>query len=135
VNGPLDDVARTLYRMRLKVGWSQEELARLASVPVDEIVAYEFEPAALSSGMALCVFDAMPPDARDLSLFDSPTLSLPPSPPIQLAPDMDASVHEISAAFAIDKRDFAQALEDLDRLWHAVPARRGSASSCSTRRP
>nr|MDP9121251.1 helix-turn-helix domain-containing protein [Acidobacteriota bacterium] len=115
MTGSLADVARVFHKIRLTRGWSREELARLAGVSADAIVAYESEPAVLSSHIALRVFDAIPPDPRDMSLFDSPAPPFPSSPPAWLMTEMDARMHEFSAAQAIDKRELSRALKDLDR--------------------
>jgi transcriptional regulator with XRE-family HTH domain len=115
MTGSLADVGRVFHKIRLQRGWSREELAQEAGVPVDAIAAYESESPVLTSRIALRVFDAVPPDPRDLSLFDYPTPGFPSSPPGWLLNEMDARMHEFAAAIAIDKREFAQALDDLDR--------------------
>ena len=81
---------------------------------VDAIAAYESEPAALSVPIAVRVYEALPLDYQD-ALFAVPTTSCPSSPPGWPTPEMEARVEEIGAAFAIDKRDLAEALDSLDR--------------------
>ena len=88
---------------------------------MDAIAAYESESPVLPSRIALRVFDAWAPDPRDLSLFDSPTPGFPSSPPGWLMNEMEVRMHEFTAAFAIDKRDFAQALDHLDRALSLGP--------------
>jgi tetratricopeptide (TPR) repeat protein len=113
---PLADLARAFHKTRLKLGWSPEKLAQEAGVPVDAIVAYESDPEAISPELAIRLFDAVPPDPRDL-----PTPSLPPDPS-RLA-NMEAQMNAIGAAFAIDKRDLSEALDYLERGLSYGPSR------------
>lgn len=127
----LVDIARILHQTRLKRGLSQEDLAARAGVPVAEIAAYESDPAALSAKLALRVFEAEPPDAEDLVLSDPPEgspdlgfpdLAFPSAPPAGMLNDMEARMHEMGAALAIDKREFSRALEDLNRALSLRPS-------------
>jgi len=122
MTGLLPNVAHLLHGVRLRLDWSREELAKKAGVGVDAIVAYESEPAALSIQIALRVFEALPPDVRDLVFLDCPPLQFPSSPPALPINEMEARMHEFGAAIAIDKRDFAQALDDLDRALSLRPS-------------
>jgi tetratricopeptide (TPR) repeat protein/DNA-binding XRE family transcriptional regulator len=126
MNDSLADVGRVLHEIRLRRGWSQEELAQKAGVPVAAIIAYESESPVLPSRIALRVFDALPPDPRDQSLFDAPMPGFPSSPPGWLMNEMEVRMHEFTAAFAIDKRDFSQALAHLDRALSIDPCKERS---------
>jgi transcriptional regulator with XRE-family HTH domain len=109
----LGEIARILHKMRLRRGWSQEELAAVTGLPIATIAAYESEPTVLTTKTALQVFDGMPPEAQDRSPDAASALADSPSP--ELLARMDARVQEIAAAFAIDKGNLGEAVRDLDR--------------------
>ena len=78
---PLAEVAHLLREMRLSRGWSREELAQKAGLPLAEVTAYESDPIRLEPGVALRIFEAMPPEPADDRLFSS----APELPPCLLA--------------------------------------------------
>jgi ribosome-binding protein aMBF1 (putative translation factor) len=55
----LVSIAASLREMREKCGWSREELAQMAGVPVDLIRGYEADPASLTHATLSQVLEAM----------------------------------------------------------------------------
>ena len=111
-------IAAVFHGMRLKRGWSREELAQKSDLPLEVIVAYESDPASLSAHDALRILDAMPPE-----MFDE-DLPFPPSssPPPWLLNEMEARLFEVEAALRIDQARFREALELLNRALSLRPS-------------
>jgi tetratricopeptide (TPR) repeat protein len=121
--------------MRLRRGWSREELAQRSDLPLDVIVAYESDPASLSSQTALRILDGMPLGLIDENLADPPASLSPSLPPQWLLAEMDARMFEIEAALRIDQGRFREALEALDRALSMSPCQERSGRLLLSKAP
>jgi tetratricopeptide (TPR) repeat protein len=119
----LIDMALNLREMRETCGWSPEELAQMADLPVDRIRGYEEDPARLTHAVVSQVLQAMM--ARDTA-ERALGRSADPSRPSVLA-QMKTRMLDMEAALRIDQRRFRQAQELLDQALalKPVPARKG----------
>lgn len=107
------EVAVIYKKMRQARSWTPAELAEKAGVPVEAVLAYEADPARMTSRVAMQVLDAVP-----LMIFTSEKMlddpAFPTRPPRWLDVEMDARRREWQAALSIDKARFREALEALD---------------------
>lgn len=117
----LVDVAYVFQKMRLNRGWSPEDLAQRAGLPVETIIVYESHPETLTSRTAVRIIDGMPFGAIDESLFDAPAPPFPRTPPPWLDREMEARTREFEAALRIDQGRFREALDALDCALHVGP--------------
>lgn len=117
----LVDVAYVFQKMRLTRGWSPEELAQKARLPLETIIAYESHPETLTSRTAVRIIDGMPFGPIDESLFDAPVPPFPRTPPRWLEREMDARVLEWEAALRIDQGRFREAVDGLDHALRVGP--------------
>ena len=95
--------------MRLRRGWSQEELAAKTGLSMEVIAAYESEPTVLTTKTALQVFDGMPAEAQDRPARAASALA--DSPPAWLLAEMEARLEEMAAALEIDKGNLGEAIK------------------------
>lgn len=118
----LPDMAQILRWMRLRRGWSPEELAAKASLPVKIIREYEADPARLTSLQALRILEGMPFMETDGDLFDEPSPGFPVKSPLWMDGEMEAKMHEWEAALRIDQGRFRDALSCLEKGLRASPS-------------
>jgi transcriptional regulator with XRE-family HTH domain len=107
------EMARLLHKMRLRQGWSQEDLAARTGVPIETIAAYEADPTVLTEETTLQVVEGMPREAEDRAPSTTSTGSA--SPKAWLEAQMEGRMLEMEAALAIDKGNPGEALRLLDR--------------------
>jgi tetratricopeptide (TPR) repeat protein len=120
------DVALNFKQMRLARSWTPEELAEKAGLPVEAVLAYEADPASLTSRVATKVLDIFPLMVDEgEEMLDSP--EFPSQAPPWLDIEMEARVLEWGAALSIDHGRFRQALDELGRAvaLHPWPQRLG----------
>ena len=136
---PLADLARLFQEMRLARGWSCEELAERAGVPVERVRGYESDPASLSAATGVQILTAMPTEPLDVSggvgglrglgglrdpygdVFEDDFDDPAGGPPQSVLDRMEARSYELKAALRIDQRAFPEALELLDRALALEP--------------
>jgi transcriptional regulator with XRE-family HTH domain len=113
---PLPEVAQALREIRRTNGWSCEELARRAEMPLETILEYESNPETLSAETAGRAFKALTKDsAGDDELFDDPATLFSASPPPEVVAEMEARLLELEAALRIDEARFRDALALIER--------------------
>jgi tetratricopeptide (TPR) repeat protein len=117
----LAEVARLLHEMRLSRGWSCEELAQKAGLPLEEVTAYESDPTRLEPDVALQIFKAMPTDPADERLFGS--ASAEPEPPASVLAAMEVNMLKLEAALRIDQGKFQRAVQTLNQALSLGPDR------------
>ncbi|HEY2737077.1 MAG TPA: helix-turn-helix domain-containing protein, partial [Thermoanaerobaculia bacterium] len=112
----LADIAHTLRDIRLQNGWSQEELASKAEMPLATIREYESNPESLSAATAGRALKALTKDsAGEDELFDDPETLFSEFPPPEVIAEMEARRLELEAALRIDEARFRDALSLVDR--------------------
>lgn len=108
----LAEVAAAYKKMRQAISWTPEELAEEAGLPVEAVLAYESDPARLTSRVAMQVLEVVPLMLDDEKMLDDPEFVGGPLRWLDF--EMETRRREWKASLSIDHGRFRRALEELD---------------------